>query len=353
MKTSLLIAIIVLIAAGIATAYYFYRPKKTRRFESLYTDALNAIVRGDSKTALRLLRDVVKQDTNHINAYLQMGEILREEGQSQQAFKIHQSLTVRPNLTDDLKIDIHRSLALDFMSMDNLIKAKQEADFILKLEKKNTWALELLLSIAERERDWVKAAQLAKDIQKITQQQDPSKLAQFQVYEGMDKLSKEDKKGAEACFKRALEIDPEFGHAHKRLGDLYSNERDLIKAIEHWEMFASLDTENAGNIFTKIEAALYDLGRYSEVEKFYKRMLEKDPKNLDALARMANVLEEKGERQQALELVDSAMEKMDASVHARLMRLKLSLTVAPPHELSQQIDKIIDLVTSEKERPKH
>ena len=333
MNSTLLIAVIILIAAGIAAAVYF-RPKKPRRFESLYTDALNAIVRGDSKTALKLLRDVVKQDTNHIDAYLQMGEILREQGHAQQALKIHQSLTVRPNLDNDVKIDIHRSLALDFLSFDNFIKAKQEAEFILKIEKKNTWALEFLLNIAERERDWILAAKLAKDIQKIKQQQDPSKLAQFQVFEGLDKLSKDDRNGALHCFQKALEIDPNYGQAHRRLGDFYAENRDLIKAIEHWEQFALLDPDNAGNIFSKIETALYDLGRYSEVEKFYKRI--------------ANVLEEKGERQQALDLVYSAMEKFDNSVHTRLMKLKLSLTVAPPHELSQQIDKIINLLTDEK-----
>ena len=347
MNSTLLIAVIILIAAGIAAAVYF-RPKKPRRFESLYTDALNAIVRGDSKTALKLLRDVVKQDTNHIDAYLQMGEILREQGHAQQALKIHQSLTVRPNLDNDVKIDIHRSLALDFLSFDNLIKAKQEAEFILKIEKKNTWALEFLLNIAERERDWILAAKLAKDIQKIKQQQDPSKLAQFQVFEGLDKLSKDDRNGALHCFQKALEIDPNYGQAHRRLGDFYAENRDLIKAIEHWEQFALLDPDNAGNIFSKIETALYDLGRYSEVEKFYKRMLDQNPGNLNALAHMANVLEEKGERLQALDLVDSAMEKSDNSVHIRLMKLKLSLTVAPPHELSQQIDKIINLLTDEK-----
>lgn len=347
MNSTLLIAVIILIAAGIAAAVYF-RPKKPRRFESLYTDALNAIVRGDSKTALKLLRDVVKQDTNHIDAYLQMGEILREQGHAQQALKIHQSLTVRPNLDNDVKIDIHRSLALDFLSFDNFIKAKQEAEFILKIEKKNTWALEFLLNIAERERDWILAAKLAKDIQKIKQQQDPSKLAQFQVFEGLDKLSKDDRNGALHCFQKALEIDPNYGQAHRRLGDFYAENRDLIKAIEHWEQFALLDPDNAGNIFSKIETALYDLGRYSEVEKFYKRMLDQNPGNLNALAHMANVLEEKGERQQALDLVDSAMEKSDNSVHIRLMKLKLSLTVAPPHELSQQIDKIINLLTDEK-----
>lgn len=349
MNTLLLIAVIALIAAGIAATVYF-RPKKPRRFESLYTDALNAIVRGDSRTALKLLREVVQQDTNHIDAYLQMGEILREQGHAQQAIKIHQSLTVRPNLDDDLKIDIHRSLALDYLNMDNLIKAKQEAELILKKEKKNLWALEFLLKISERERDWIQAAKLAVDFQKITQQQDPSKLAQFQVFEGLDKLNKNDRNGAKSCFQKALEIDSKYGQAHRRLGDYYADDRDLIKAIEHWEKYTLLDPEHAGNIFSKIETALYDLGRYSEVEKFYLRVLEKNPGNLDALARMANVLEEKGERQRALDLVDSAMEKFDDSVQARLMRLKLSLTVAPPHELSQQIDKIIDLIAGAKEK---
>ena len=349
MNTTFLIAVIVLIATGIATAL-FYRPNPPRRFESLYTDALNAIVRGDFKTALKYLREVVKNDTNHIDAYLQMGEILRGEGNPHQAIKIHQSLTVRPNLDDPIKIDIHRSLALDYLSVNNLIKSKQEAEFILKLEKKNTWALEFLLEIAERERNWIKAAKLAKDIQKITQQKDPEKLAQFQVYEGLDKGSKEDREGAKKCFERALEIDSNYGQAHRRLGDYYAEDRDLINAINHWEQFALMDPGNAGNIFSKIETALYDLGRYSEVEKFYKRMLEKNPGNIDALAHMANVLEEKGEHQEALDLVDSAMAEFDTSIQAHLMRLKLSLTTLPPHELSQQIDKIMELVTGKKEK---
>lgn len=349
MKSILLATVYIIVAVVILVFYYYLKPKKIQRFESLYTDALNAIVRGDSKTALTLLRQVVRQDTDHINAYLQMGEILREQGQAQQALKIHKSLTVRPNLTEEQQFEVHRSMAMDYMSLDMIDKAKQEAEIILKLEKKNPWAMQLLLEIAEKERNWVKAAQVAKDIQKITQQKNPSVLAQFQVYEGMDKISKDDRKGAEKCFFRALEIDPQFGQAHFRLGNLYEEDRDLLKAIEHWEIYATMEPENAKSIFTKVETALFDLGRYSEVEKFYNRILEKTPANLDALARMANVLVEKGERQQALNLIDSVMEKFDKSIHARLMKLKTSLTIAPPHELSRQIDKIIELYSSENE----
>ena len=78
------------------------------------------MVRGDTRTALSHLRNVVKQDTNHINAYLQMGDILREEDNAQAAIKIHQSLTVRPNLSNEVKRDIHKSLALDFEQLGNL-----------------------------------------------------------------------------------------------------------------------------------------------------------------------------------------------------------------------------------------
>ena len=54
-------------------------------------EALNMLVRGDSENAIRLLRDVVKQDTNHLDAYLQLGDILLQEGTSQNVIKIHQS----------------------------------------------------------------------------------------------------------------------------------------------------------------------------------------------------------------------------------------------------------------------
>jgi len=339
----------VLIAAGIAAAIFF-SPKKPRRHESLYTDALNAIVHGDTQKALKLLHKVVKHDTNHINAYLQMGEILRAEGNPHQAIKIHQSLTVRPNLDNQLQIDIHRSLALDYLEVQNLSKAQNEADFILKIEKKNIWALEFLLNIAEQQHDWIRAASIVRDIQKITQEKDPSSLAKFQMFEGLEQLEKNDRERAKKCFVKAIEIDSKYGRAHERLGDFYADDRDLIKAIEHWGKFAHLDINNASNVFTKMETALYDLGRYGEVEKFYKRLLDENPGHLDALARMANVLEEKGDRQQALDLVNTALKQFDDSVHTRLMKLKLSIFDSPPHELSRQIDKIIDLVTENKER---
>jgi len=330
--------------------FYYYRPKKQKRTESIYTHALNAMVRGDTRTALNHLRDVVKQDTNHIDAYLQMGDILREEGNAQAAVKIHQSLTVRPNLSSEIRRNIHKSLALDFKQIGHLSKARREAELILKLDRKNLWANEFLLEIFEHQREWDQATQITKSIQKLKQSQDPTQIARFLVYQGMDKLEKGQRKDAEVQFQKAIKTAPEFGLPYLRLGDIFAENRDLVKAIENWEKFALINPEDGRLVYSKIESSLFDLGRFSEVEKFYERILGKDPSNLNALAKLANVLEEKGEHNNALNLVENALSKNKGSVHARLMKLKLSLHVSKPHELSNQIDDIIQLLTSPNEK---
>ena len=58
-------------------------------------------------------------------------------------------------------------------------------------------------------------------------------------------------------------------------------------------------------VFDSIETALFDLGRYSEVEKFYRKVLENNSKDLNAGLRLANVLNEKGENKAAINLIDS------------------------------------------------
>ena len=80
MDLIIVLTVLAITAAGGIFAYFNRRPKPRKNKDSLYTDALNAMVRGDSDDAMRLLRNVVRQDTDHLDAYLQLGDILREEG---------------------------------------------------------------------------------------------------------------------------------------------------------------------------------------------------------------------------------------------------------------------------------
>jgi lipopolysaccharide biosynthesis regulator YciM len=342
----IILLVVVLIIGGFAL--FYFQPKQLAKTESIYTNALNAMVRGDKRTALKHLRDVVKQDTNHVDAYLQMGDILREEGNAQAAIKIHQSLTVRPNLKNDIKLHIHKSLALDYEQLAQLAKARSEVELLLKLDKRNLWANEFLLALFEKQQDWDKATQVSKTIQKVKKLEDSNQIARFLVFKGMDNLEKGKVEEAIRVFESAVKTAPEFEKTYLCLGDLYLDKRELVKAIDNWEKYALLNPANGKMIYSKIESALFDLGRFSEVENFYKRIVDKDPSNLSALTKLANVLEEKGEHNSALILVEDALSKNQTSVHAHLMKLKLSLHFSKPNELSNHIDKIIEILTSDK-----
>ena len=329
----------VVIGAG-AWLFFLYKPQKSPRTDNLYTEALNAMVRMDKAKAVRLLRDVVKQDSDHVDAYLQLGNIIRVDN-PQQAAKIHQTLTVRPNLSIELQVDIHQALALDYETLDNTVRARKEAEQILRLDKRNQWAVEFLLSLAEQEQDWDQAADRARQLQKLTGTQDPNELARYMVFKGLESMKQGQQDEARSFFEKAMKQAPELGLPYRYLGDVYAEARDLVKAVENWERFAELSPGDVSMVFSDIESALFDLGRYSEVENFYRRVLDKNPNNLEAVIKLANVLEEKGERQAALALVEESIEPDNVEVAALIMKLKLSLSVATPVELGHQIDEIL------------
>ncbi len=339
--------IVVLAIAAISIwLYYSYKPKNLKKTDTLYTEALNAMLRSDKSQAIAIFRDIVKQDSNHINAYLQLGNLLRDDS-PQRSIKIHQMLTVRPNLNKSIRIEIHKSLAMDYEKVDSLSKAKKEAEQILSIDKQNNWALLFLLNIGEKIEDWDYAQDKARTLQKITGDTDLSILSKYVVNKSIDRIKNNDFDKAESLLKKAITEAPDYGLPYKYLGDIKMENRDLVKAIEYWEKFIDLSPEQSNLVFDNIESALFDLGRYSEVENFYRRFLEKNSIDLNAGLRLANVLNEKGENQAAVILIDKLIENGNSTISIMLMKLKLSLSIETPSELGNQIDVILETLNND------
>jgi len=346
---SIYIIIVVIVIAAVSVWLFFaYKPKKQKKTDSLYTDALNAMLRADKRKAIILLRDVVKQDSNHIDGYLQLGNLLRDED-PQRSIKIHQMLTVRPNLTKSIKIDIYKSLAMDYEIIDSLDKAKNEAEQILLIDKQNKWALLFLLSIGEKTEDWDYAEDKARKLQNISGTSDLSILSKYIVNKAIDRIKNNDFDVAEVLLNKAIKQAPDYGLPHKYLGDIRMKNRDLVKAIEYWEKFMDLSPGESNLVFDNIESALFDLGRYSEVENFYRRVLDKNQMDLHAGLRLANVLNEKGEEQAAVSLIDKLIDNGNSTISIMLMKLKLSLSIETPSELGSQIDIILEQLNDDNE----
>ena len=107
-------------------------------------------------------------------------------------------------------------------------------------------------------------------------------------------------------------------------------------------IYATKDLGSGIDVYHKIESALFDLGRYSEVENFYRKIIDLDKYNLEAVIKLANVLEEKGETTAALSLIENSISHENKDIRADIMKLKLSISMATPIELGHQIDLIIN-----------
>ncbi len=301
------------------------------------------MLRADKRKAIAILTDIVKQDSDHIDAYLQLGSMLRDDD-PQRALKIHQMLTVRPSLDRKTRIEIYKSLAMDYETIGDLKRSKSEAEHILSLDKQNQWALSFLLRLGEKLKDWDYAEIKAKKLQKITGDYDDEELAKYLVFRSQEKIKRNEFEEAESILNDAIKKAPKFGLPYKYIGDIKMAKRELVQAVEYWEKFINLSPEDSHKVFDNMESALFDLGRYSEVENFYRKVLEKDSTNIVGSLRLANVLNEKGEDQAAIKLIEGIINIDSANISILLMKLKLSLSIQTPNELGHQIDTIISQI---------
>ena len=311
-------------------------------------EALNAMLLSDKRKAINLLSTLVKNDSEHVSAYLQLGNLLRDED-TDRAIKIHQMLTVRQGLDKETRIEIFKSLALDYKKNNDLSKSKIEAEKIFEFDKTNLWANVFLLSIAEEIEDWEYAEKKAKDLKKTKGYKDDINLSKYTLQKGIIHLEDNNLPEAEVLFRKAITDSPEFGMPYKYLGDINYTNRDLVKAIEYWEKYMELSHNESHLVFDSIETALFDLGRYSEVEKFYRKVLDNNSKDINAGLRLSNVLNEKGENKAAIDLIDSFILEDNPSIQVMLMKLKLSLSTKTPAELGHFIDEILKVIKNSNE----
>ena len=169
-----------------------------------------------------------------------------------------------------------------------------------------------------------------------------SEEAETALLEVLDHMRNGNNEDAKSFFKKAIKKSPNNSQAYKYLGNLYEKNRDLVKALENWKAYATKDEKSGTDVYHKIESALFDLGRYSEVEKFYQNLISIDRFNYEAVLKLANVLDEKGETTTALNLIENSIDKNYNDIRIDLMKLKLSIPTATPIELGHQVDAIID-----------
>lgn len=324
MQDSSFLGIVVLVVALVGAAlFYFYRirsgKKPLEEAANDYAAGLNYLVGGDRILALQKFREVVRRDTNNIDAYIKIGDILRDAGHFERAAKVHRDLLVRSNLPSHQQVQILRGLAKDYEAAGKNELALQAVQRILAISRNDPWARELEMQLYEKLQQWSEAYEACEALGKARGERQDGRLAHYLLQEGLQLAEQRNEKAGRVKFREAMKIDPQSPEAYIHLADSYMREERPEDALETLKKFIDRNPQKAALAFTRIKDILFTIGEFGEIENIYRSIIEEYPDNMDAHLALAEIYEKKGELNRAIQLCLEVLEKDNHNASARRM----------------------------------
>jgi lipopolysaccharide biosynthesis regulator YciM len=326
-----IIALAALVVAGAlwgAWAWLRVRGPGSDTPGTAYTRALTALIEGDRRAAVRALKEAVQHDSDNLDAYIRLGDLLRESGDPARALAIHRDLTVRPRLTDSDRVRILTSLTRDHLAAGRYEEAGRSAERLREVDRTQPFAHEALRQVAENLGDWERAV-AAVDEQAKLRGGDGGDVARarFRVFVGEREVAEGNSDAGRKRFQEALKLDPASSEARERLGDLALSDGHIEEAVDQWKQVALENPDAAYRVFERLERAYFELGQFGEVVAFYREILHRaTPEHaVPALLALAEIHRRKGELDEAEDFLKEALgvDPNRPRTHRHMIRIAL------------------------------
>jgi len=339
-----LIAVAVAIAAYLIWRMRRAKPVASSSNHSTYARALNCLLEGDDEGALRNLKEAIREDTQNIDAYIRLGDLLRKRGEIEKALRIHRGLTVRSISDRNLLDSLYKSLAEDNLACGRYQEAIACAQKIRAMNKQSTFPLKLMTRVYEIQREWDKAYEMQEELERLEGKKGRPFLGLYKSYIGYDFLKRGKPKEAKRYFKDALRLDSECVPALLYLGDIYFEEGNLRRAISLWELIASRFPKIAYIVFGRLEKAYFERGNLSDIVAVYETILKESPRNVRTLIELAGLHQKKGDLKEAVRVLREVLAYDPASPLARQRLIAFLYEMGEIDEAMEEMKKFLEVI---------
>jgi lipopolysaccharide biosynthesis regulator YciM len=294
---------LMILMVGFYSLFSRYFKSPPRQESALYVSALQDLLDGKQETAYTNLRQVVLDDTNNVDAYIRLGQILRENNKPHQALQVHKDLTLRSGLPVKDRAAVLRQLALDYAALGNADTSEAALEELISLEPQNRWAHATLLEIQQKAGKWDEAYETAVTLLKMDANRSRKPLAVYKYNLGRQFYKKREYHKARVLFKDALGLDPQFVPAFLGIGDSYREEERFEDAVNFWNKLIEAVPDQAHLVIERLKKTLFDMGRFGDIVEICENILKHSPKNVEARLTLAEFYEKKGDVDAAEELL--------------------------------------------------
>ncbi len=309
--------IVVILAVLVVALYPVVRDflRKRRSAAPAYVEGLQAALDGRSADAIARFREAVGIDTDNVDAYIRLGDLFMQQGETERAIKIHENLALRRNMDKRDEKKVLQALVRDYMKADRKVKAISVLEELVHLDKTDAQSTEHLAELYIETGAWDKCEELLKELAR--NQAHRQRAARLYTEYGRA-YPKNNPGAALAAFETALKFDPGSIPARLYMGDHQLSQGDTNAAISVWNDILELAPDKNALVRERLERAYFDAGKFEDITTLYEKLLRKVPDDAGLVVALAEIHQKKDDLPAAIRLLERFAGRQKDNVFSRV-----------------------------------
>ncbi|HSG90589.1 MAG TPA: lipopolysaccharide assembly protein LapB [Pseudomonadales bacterium] len=271
-----------LLMAAIAIGFFLGRrdrgARRARQGGGSYMRGLNYLLSEKADSAIDAFVGTLDVNDDTVDTHLALGALVRRRGEVDKAIRVHQNLLARPRLSPRFRAQAELELARDYLAAGLLGRAESLLkELASRGGELRESALEFLLEIYQRERDWEEAIAIAREMANRGERDIRRTLAHYLCELADRAWESGEVRDARAHLEQALEWDARCVRASLMLGRLESEQgrwKDAIRALRRVQEQDPRFLAEALPVLTEAHA---QLGTERDLVRFLERCVELTP----------------------------------------------------------------------------
>jgi len=234
---------------------------------------LNLLLNEQPDKAIDAFIEVVRFDPETIELHYALGNLFRRRGEIERAVRIHTHLLNRADLPAKERSNALAALAQDYLKGGLLDRAEDSFIRLLDDRQHRFGALRALLRIYQMEREWLKAIDCARRLEREAGETHQVSVAHFYCELAERALAAGDLDAAQRHLDEALVADRRSVRATVLSGDLAERAGQPEEAVRHWLRLSGMATEYLALVADRLSLAMNAIGRRQEALNLLRRSL--------------------------------------------------------------------------------
>ena len=233
-----------------------------------YFRGLNYLLNEQQDKAIEVFLKLAEINRDTVETHLALGNLFRRRGEVDRAIRVHQHLIARPNLSQEEKTVALLELGEDYMRAGLLDRAETLFTDLVAMDALAPSALKHLISIYQHERDWDKAIDHARRLEKAIGESQGSTIAQFYCELAEQARAQGARDDARARVADAFAAEADCVRASMIEGHIESSAGHLDAAIRAFERVAEQDVDYVPEILSPLLDCYARAQRMQRAEEF-------------------------------------------------------------------------------------